>query len=93
VPLAEVAELNVPQELAGVQLQVTPAFALSLLTVAVMAAVPPVGRDTGGGVLHVTVIPEVRLMVIAGLLALIAVLATEVAVITTVLEGTALGAV
>jgi hypothetical protein len=35
-PLAVVAELNVPQVPAGAQLQVTPPFAESLATVAVM---------------------------------------------------------
>jgi hypothetical protein len=39
VPLAEVAELNAPQVPAGVQLQVTPALAESLATVAVTGVV------------------------------------------------------
>jgi hypothetical protein len=58
-----------------------------------MLAVPPGASDKGGGALSVTVIPEAGSIVIAGVLALIAVLLIEVAVITTVLVGTVEGAV
>jgi hypothetical protein len=44
-------------------------------------------------VLSVTVIPDAGLIVIAGVLALIRVLVTDVAVMTTVLAGTVAGAV
>jgi hypothetical protein len=101
VPLAEAGELNDPQVAAllpGVQLQVTPPFAESLATVAVMDSVPLATREVGAGVgtvLSVTVMGggAVALMVIAGVLALIAVLVSEVAVMTTVRAGTVAGAV
>jgi len=54
VPLAEVGELNVPQEPAGAQFQVTPRFAESLATVAVTGVVWLTYRDVGV-VLSVTV--------------------------------------
>lgn len=47
VPLADVAELNEPQVPAGAQLQVTPAFAESLATVAVIGVVSPTNRAVG----------------------------------------------
>jgi hypothetical protein len=58
-----------------------------------MVAVALVAIEDGGGVLSETVIPEAGSMVMGGLLALIAVLVTEVAVRTTVLAGTVAGAV
>jgi hypothetical protein len=58
-----------------------------------MVAVAPGTRVDGGAVLTVTVIPEAALIVIAGVLALFVVSVTEVAVMTTVLVGTELGAV
>jgi hypothetical protein len=88
-----VEALNEPQVLAGAQLQFTPALFGSPLTVAVMVAVAPGTRVDGGAVLTVTVIPEAALIVIAGVLALFVVSVTEVAVMTTVLVGTELGAV
>jgi hypothetical protein len=81
VPLAEAGELNDPQVAAllpGVQLQVTPPFAEPLNTVAVMAWVALTCRDVGT-VLSVTVIGGgAAVMVMAGVLALIMVLVTEV---------------
>ena len=47
-PLAVWAGLNVPQDPAGAQLQSTPAFELSLETVAEIDAVPPAERLAGG---------------------------------------------
>jgi hypothetical protein len=91
-PLAVVAELNEPQVPAGAQLQVTPPFAESLATVAVMGVVPLTNSEVGV-VLSVTVIAGAGVIVIAGVLALMLVLLTEVAVITTVLAGTVAGAV
>ncbi len=82
-----------PQEPEGMQLQVTPPLAESFATVAAMVAVALVASDAGGAVVRVTVIPEAGLMVMAGEVALIAVLVTEVAVIVTVPEGTVAGAV
>ena len=48
--LAVWAGLNVPQDPEGVQLQSTPAFALSFETVAAMLAVPLVAIVDGGAV-------------------------------------------
>lgn len=79
--LAVLVGLNEPQVLAGVQLQVTPAFAGSLATVAAIVAVAPGARDEGGGVLSVTV--TATLTVMLEVLALMLVLVTEVAVIIT----------
>jgi len=101
VPLAEAGELNDPQVAAllpGVQLQVTPRFAESWATVAVMDSVPLATKEVGAGVgtvLSVTVMGRggVALIVIAGVLALIAVLVTELAVMTTVRVGAVAGAV
>ncbi len=47
VPLPVLVGLNVPQEPLGAQLQVTPAFALSFVTVAVIEAVAFVTREVG----------------------------------------------
>jgi hypothetical protein len=50
VPLALLLALNEPQvaaELPGVQLQVTPPFPESLVTVAVIESFPPVDREAG----------------------------------------------
>ena len=101
VPLAEAGELNDPQVVAllpGVQLQVTPRFAESLATVAVMETVPLTTKEVGAGVgtvLSATVMGGggVALIVIAGVLAPVAVLVTEVAVMTTARVGTVAGAV
>jgi hypothetical protein len=49
VPLAVCAGLNVPQVPAGVQVQSTPAFVLSFVTVAVSEVVPLVVKVAGGG--------------------------------------------
>ena|ERR1700678_3906914 len=46
-PLAELGMLNVPQVFAGAQDQMTPAFAESFTTVAVIGVVPPTKRDVG----------------------------------------------
>jgi hypothetical protein len=91
-PLAVVAELNAPQESAGAQLHVTPPFAGSLATVAVMGSVS-FSYSKAGVVLSVTVIVGDGVMVMAAVLALTAELAIEVAVMTTVDAGTAAGAV
>jgi hypothetical protein len=56
-----------------------------------MLAVAPATIDDGGGVLNETVIPEDRSMVIG--LVLVVALVAEVAVMTTVVAGTLLGAV
>ena len=99
VPLAEAGELNDPQVTAllpGVQLQVTPPFAESLATVAAIDSVPLATKEVGTGVgtvLSATVIGGVALILIAGVLAPIAVLVIEVAVMTTVRLGTVAGAV
>jgi hypothetical protein len=53
-PLAVCVGLNEPQVLAGAQLQVTPAFAESLPTVAAIGAVAPIFSEAGGGVLRDT---------------------------------------
>jgi len=85
-----VVGLKEPQEPAGVQLQFTPAVSV---VVAALVAVALVAIDDGGGVLSETVIPEAGLMVMGGVLALIVLFVTEVAVMTTVLAGTVAGAV
>jgi hypothetical protein len=95
-PLAVELELNEPQvlaELPGVQLQFTPPFAGSPVTVAAMFGVALGARVAGGGVVSVTLIPEAGVMVIAGVLWPFVGSVTEVAVITTVLAGTVRGAV
>jgi hypothetical protein len=53
-PLAVEAGLNEPHAELGVQLQLTPAPAASLETVAATLAVPPAGIEEGGGVIMVT---------------------------------------
>jgi len=53
-PLAVEAGLKEPQVELGVQLQFTPALAVSLDTVAATLAVPPAGSEEGGGVIMVT---------------------------------------
>jgi hypothetical protein len=55
-PLDVEAGLNDPQLPAGMQLQVTPAFAESFVTVAATLAVPPTAIDEGGMVDMVTAI-------------------------------------
>ena len=47
---------NDPHVLAGVQLQFTPAFAESPVTVAAMFVLAPLVREDGGGVVSVTLI-------------------------------------
>jgi hypothetical protein len=93
--LAVVVGLKDPQLEAGVQLQVTPLFAESFVTVAAMAAVFEGAIAVGGAVLNATLIVVVvaAFTVMALVLAVILVLSTSVAVITTVLEGTVAGAV
>jgi len=91
-PLAVVPELNEPQVAAGVQLQVTPPFAASLVTVAVTGVVSLTNMEVGVA-LNVIVITGTGVIVIAAVLALIALFVTEVAVMTTVLAGTVAGAV
>jgi hypothetical protein len=91
--LAEVATENCPQLPTGVQDQLTPALAESPETVAATGALAPVEREAGGAVVRATEIPEFELIVIGEVLALLVVSVTEVAVITTVLEGTLAGAV
>jgi len=56
LPLAVCVGLNAPQVAAGVQVQSTPAAAVSLLTVAAMDAVPLAVSVAGGGVVIATVI-------------------------------------
>ena len=73
--------------------QLTPAFAESPETVAATGVLAPVESEVGGAVLKATEIPEFELIVIGEELALFVVSVTEVAVITTVLEGTLAGAV
>jgi hypothetical protein len=90
--LAVPVGLNEPQVLAGVQVQFTPRPTGSPVTVAAMIALAPSNSDNGGAVVSATEI-TVALIVIAGVLALIAVLVTEVAVMTTVRVGTVAGAV
>jgi hypothetical protein len=58
-----------------------------------MVAVPFTAIDVGGGVLRVTAMVVAAVMVMAALLALFEGSATEVAVMTTVLDGTVAGAV
>ncbi len=80
-----------PQDPLGAQLHVTPAFAESLVTVAVMDAVPFTARDAGapltetliagGGVMVMVAVPDFVVSV------------TDVAVIVTLLKGTVEGAV
>jgi hypothetical protein len=53
-PLAVETGLKEPQVELGVQLQLTPALAVSLETVAATLAVPPAGSEDGGGVIMVT---------------------------------------
>jgi len=50
VPLGVVVGLNDPQDPAGVQLQLTPAFAASLVTAATGLAVDPCATTLGGAV-------------------------------------------
>jgi hypothetical protein len=76
-----------------VQLQFTPPFAGSPVTVAAMVGVPLGNRVDGGGVVSVTLSPEAGVIVIAGVPWLFVGSVTEVAVITTVLAGTVRGAV
>jgi hypothetical protein len=88
-PLAEVGELNLPQEPTGAQLQVTPRFAESLATVAVTGVVSLTYRDVGVG-LSVTVMGGVpAVMAMEGRLANTAGLVTEVAVMVTALTAVA----
>ena len=54
--LAVEVGLNVPHDPAGEQLQVTPAFAVSFVTVAATVAVPDSGIVAGGGVVIETLI-------------------------------------
>jgi protein-S-isoprenylcysteine O-methyltransferase Ste14 len=88
-----VEALNEPQAPTGAQLQYTPRLFASLLTVAATVAVVPAAIADGGGVLSVTWISVGGSIVMAGALALIALLSIEVAVMTTVLAGTEAGAV
>jgi len=53
-PLAVETGLKEPQVALGVQLQLTPALAVSLETVAATLAVPPAGSEDGGGEIMVT---------------------------------------
>ena len=57
-PLAVEAGLKEPQAELGVQLQFTPAPAVSLETVAATLAVPPGGSEEGGGVIMVTMMDD-----------------------------------
>jgi len=57
-PLAVETGLNEPQAELGVQLQLTPAPAVSLETVAATLAVPPGGSEEGGGVIMVTMMDD-----------------------------------
>jgi hypothetical protein len=86
------AGLNEPQALAGVQLQFTPPLDESFVTVAVIAACPPVGSVAGAVVPNDTLMVVV-LIVIAAVVALLVLSATEVAVMVTVPEGAVDGAV
>ena len=55
-PLAVCAGLKLPQLPVGEQLQSTPSFEESFVTVATILAVAPVLRDVGGAVVNATVI-------------------------------------
>jgi len=57
-PLAVETGLNEPHAELGVQLQLTPAPAVSLETVAATLAVPPGGSEEGGGVIMVTMMDD-----------------------------------
>jgi hypothetical protein len=57
-PLAVETGLNEPQAELGVQLQLTPAPAVSLETVAATLAVPPGGSEEGGGVIMETMMDD-----------------------------------
>jgi hypothetical protein len=57
-PLNVETGLNEPQLELGVQLQLTPAPAVSLETVAATLAVPPAGIEEGGGVVMVTMMGD-----------------------------------
>jgi hypothetical protein len=57
-PLAVETGLNEPHAELGVQLQLTPAPAVSLETVAATLAVPPAGSEEGGGVMMVTMMDD-----------------------------------
>jgi len=89
VPLAEVGELNVPQEPAGAQLQLTPRFAESLATVAVTGFVSLTYRDVGVALSVTVMVGGAAVMAMAGRLANTPVLVTEVAVMVTALTAAA----
>ena len=57
-PLIVETGLNEPQAELGVQLQLTPAPAVSLETVAATFAVPPAGSEEGGGIVMLTMIGD-----------------------------------
>jgi hypothetical protein len=86
--LAVPVGLKEPQVLAGVQLQFTPKPAGSPFTVAAMVALAPSNSDDGGAVVSVTEI-TVALIAMDGLLALIAGLVTDVAVMVTAVTAVA----
>jgi hypothetical protein len=86
VGFSEPQAVEMPQE----TVQVTPALAVSLATVAAMLAVPLTFRDAGGAVLSMTVM---LLMVMAAVLALTLESSATVAVMTTPAGGIVAGAV
>ena len=82
--------LNEPQLEAGVQLQVTPALAGSLATVAEIPAVALAANDHCAGLLRVISIPDAALIAMGGALAETEVFVAEIAVMVT--EPVVLGA-
>jgi hypothetical protein len=94
LPLGVEAGLKPPQdELPQVTDQLTPAFAVSLLTEAIRLAVAPITIDDGAGVVRATEIAGAEVIVMVAEADLVESL-TEVAVTVTVLpEGTEEGAV
>jgi hypothetical protein len=89
-PLAVCAGLSVPHVPVGVQVQSTPAFAESFVTVALTVAVPFTASDAGGAVVNeiATVLPAPTVMVATAVAVCVLV---EVAVIVTL--AAAFGAV
>ena len=83
MPEAVCAGLNDPHEALGAQLQVTPLFAESLDTVAVMLAVALVCVEEGGAVVMATEIAVAVIVTLA--VALFVVSLTAVAVMVTLL--------
>ena len=83
-PLAVWAAVKLPHEPVGVQVQSTPAFALSLVTVAASVAVPPGSKVVGGAVvMEMAIEPEEAAVIEMFATAVAAWLLVDVAVIVT----------